>query len=364
MKKKLIFFAYDLNIGGIETALINLLNKINYSKYEVHLILEKKQGIFLEKINKNVIVKEYKINNSKNIIYRKMYNLLKRIMWTMLNKNKYDFSCCYATYSLMGSKLAKIASKNSSIYIHSDYTNIYKDKIEFMNFFNIRGIDNFKTLFFVSNEAKDNFARVYNYLDKKCVVFNNFINENQIIKLSKEDIDIKKTHELLFVFVGRLEEKSKRITKLLNIINELKNRFSIELWIIGDGEDRSFYEQTIKKLDIQQNVKMVGMKINPYPYMKKADYIVLTSDYEGFPVIYLESILLKKKIITTMDLSDETISIKNKFGYIVSKEEKKMIKEIEQILLNDSLVVENYNFNKNNLNKMKELEKIFDGVIS
>ena len=44
MKKKLLFCSFDLNIGGIETALINLLNNMDYGKYDVDLILEKKEG--------------------------------------------------------------------------------------------------------------------------------------------------------------------------------------------------------------------------------------------------------------------------------------------------------------------------------
>ena len=84
-------------------------------------------------------------------------------------------------------------------------------------------------------------------------------------------------------------------------------------------------------------VNFVGQKVNPYPYIKLADYIVLCSDYEGFPVIYLEAITLKKKIITTIDVTDNIISISNNYGYIVSKDESIMYKEIMDILKNDKL---------------------------
>ena len=57
-KKNLLFTAVNLEIGGIETALQNLLNNINYDKYNVDLVLENKKGILLSKINKNVKVKE------------------------------------------------------------------------------------------------------------------------------------------------------------------------------------------------------------------------------------------------------------------------------------------------------------------
>ena len=47
MKKKILFTAYSLDIGGIESALVNMLKILDYSKYDVTLLLEKKEGIFI-----------------------------------------------------------------------------------------------------------------------------------------------------------------------------------------------------------------------------------------------------------------------------------------------------------------------------
>ena len=77
MAKKLLFTAYSLGLGGIEKALVNLLNRLDYKKYDVTLILEKKEGIFLEQIPKEVKVLEYKISDNKIVILRKIYNRLK-----------------------------------------------------------------------------------------------------------------------------------------------------------------------------------------------------------------------------------------------------------------------------------------------
>ena len=59
MKKKLLFCSYSLDIGGIENALINLLNNMDYSKYDVDLILERKEGLLLDRLNKNVNEDKY-----------------------------------------------------------------------------------------------------------------------------------------------------------------------------------------------------------------------------------------------------------------------------------------------------------------
>ena len=88
-------------------------------------------------------------------------NYLKRTLWTLKNYHSYDFSCNYAPYSIIGSKLALAASKNNSFYIHSDYYNVFNQNIEeFKRFFLPHKIDKFRNIIFVSNESKKNFLKV------------------------------------------------------------------------------------------------------------------------------------------------------------------------------------------------------------
>ena len=359
--KKIIFFAYDLRIGGIETALVNLLNHLDYTKYDVTLALERKEGVFLDKINPLVHVKEYRVSNCRFTILRKGYNFIKRVIWSIKNKNKYDFSCLYATYSLPFSKLSKIASKNSSIFIHGDYTLMYEGD-EFLSFFDRREIDKFRRIFFVSNESLENFSKYYPNLKNKFIVLNNFIDSDAVIELSKEKINLEKKHDNLFVFVGRLDEKSKRIFRMLEIIKNLKDDYSVELWVVGGGDDYNSYDNYIKDNGLDENVILIGAKTNPYPYMAKADFIILTSEYEGFPVVYLEAAALNKKVITTMDLSDGYINIKDDLGYIISKDVKKATDEIKEILNNDSLKYKKVDFKKMDIEKIKLFEEIIEEV--
>lgn len=353
-KKKILFASYDLNIGGIEKSLITLLNNMNYDKYDITLILERKEGVFLDKLNDQVKLEEYKVSTSKNIFFRKIFNYIKRIIWIIKNYHRYDFSCCYATYSYPCNFIGYYGSKNNSIYIHSNYKNIY-DEYNLRYFFDTRRINKFKKIIFVSNEARNDLIKFYPYINDKSVVINNLVNYKEILELSKEKINLKKKFKKLFVFVGRLEEDSKRISKLIKVFKDFDN---LELWIIGDGPDKNMYESMIDSLS---NIKMLGPKKNPYPYMKLADYIILTSDYEGFPVVYNEAIVLNKKIITTIDVSDEFISIKDRFGYIIDKDIDIMKKEIISILNNDNLEIEQVDFNKLNKERIHKLESIIEG---
>lgn len=358
-KKRLLFASVSMDIGGIEKALVNLVNKIDYSKYDVTVILEEKKGIFLERVNKNVKVKELKVDNSNNIIKRKLTNYLRKANYKIFNYKAFDFSCCYATYSYSSSKVALISSNNTAFYVHSDYNTIYEDEKDFRQFFDSRNIKDYRRIIFVSNENKKGFTSIYKDLKERCVVYNNFIDTSEIIKKSQEKLNLKRNKDLIsFLYVGRFDEAAKKITRQINLVKEIEN---IELWLVGDGPDKEKYIKLVKENNLEKRVTFYGKQKNPYQYMREADYIILTSDYEGFPVTYLEALTLNKKIITTYPTSDDKIDIRY-YAYVISKNEDKMCKEVKDILNNNKLNKE-IDIEKCQETRMKQLENIFNEVI-
>lgn len=355
-KKRILFCSYSLDIGGIETGLINLLNNMDYNKYHVDLILERREGALFERLNKNVNVIEYRVSESNNVIFRKIHNFCKRFLWIICNYHRYSFSCCFATYSMPCNVLSYYASSNNSLYVHSNYKYIY-DEGNLRKFFDIRRINKFKHVIFVSNEAKDDLINFYPCLAKNSLVINNLINYEEVLWLSNEKVSFNKTDNKLFVFVGRLEERAKKISRMIEVVKRIPN---VDLLIVGDGPDYDMYKEMSSDCD---RIIFIGSKKNPYPYMKLADYVVISSDYEGFPVVYSEAIVLNKKIITTIDVSDDFISIPNRFGYIVSKNTDQMVKDILDILSGKELDYENVDFNKINSYKIKKLEDIIEEVV-
>lgn len=359
-KKRLLFTAHSLNVGGIETALINLVNRINLEKYQVDILLEKKEGIFLDKVKEEITVREFKVYNNKNVIIRKILNLSKRLIYTATDYHTYDFSCCYATYSLSGSKLSKIASVNNSIYIHSNYEHLYTKEKDFREFFDNRDIRNFKHIIFVSNQAKDSFLKYYKEEETKCLVLNNFINTKEIEEKKKVKIEEKKPKDkTLFMFIGRLDDTSKKLGRAIHLIKEIKKA---ELWIIGDGKDKDKYQEMVKKEKLENRIKFLGAKKNPFPYMNIADYIILTSDYEGFPVTYLEAITLHKPLITTIDVSDDKLDIGKDYAFIISKDQQEMVNQVKEIL-KENKKPKKIDVEKLQSTRMDDFEKLFDGVI-
>ena len=352
-KKDLLFADKSMITGGIEKAQLNLLNNIDYKKYNVTVILEEKTGDLLDKINNNVKVIELKVSDNNNVIIRKIINTYRKLIFKIFNYHNYDFSCCYTTYSYSSNKIAKIASQNNSFYVHSDYSNVYKDEKDFRNFFDSRKVDEYKNIIFVSNESKKSFIKYYPELEEKTLVLNNFIDIEEIKEKSKEKIEKSKNNKTLFVFVGRLDDTSKKLKRAIKLVEKL----DIDLWIIGDGPDRGRYEEYAKELKVSNKITFFGKKSNPYPYIKEADYIILTSDYEGFPVIYQEAMVLRKNIITTINTSDDQINMKD-YAYIISKDEK-MINEVKDIISKNNKTKE-INFEEIQNKRRKQFEKLFN----
>lgn len=356
--KKLLFAAVNMNVGGIETALITLLNFLASIDYDITLVLEEKQGTLLQDLNKKIRVIEYKPNDSKNILYRKVINLIKRILFILKYKNKFDFSASYATYSKMASFVARVASTNNALWVHTNYLELNRGDIEKVKtFFNEINYNKFKTMVFVSKKACKDFKEIFINVQNDIIVCNNIINNKKIEKLSEEAIEEKK-ETYTFVNIGRHVELEKKLTRIIEAARMLKeDNMNFKVLFIGDGKDTVTYKELVEKYDLQDKINFLGVKKNPYPYMKLADSVVLSSDYEGYPVVFLEALVLNKPIITT-DVSDAKEDIDNKYGKVVSKDSRELYKQMKSFIQNGYETTEIFNpndFNNDITEKVKKL---------
>lgn len=120
------------------------------------------------------------------------------------------------------------------------------------------------------------------------------------------------------LFVGRLE-KVKNIPLLIEsfkIANEQIN--NVKLLIIGDGSEKENLVELSDNLHLQNHVGFLGYIENPYPYMKKADIITLTSLWEGLPTVLIESMAFGTNVIATNNLDGAgEILLNGEIGYFV-----------------------------------------------
>ena len=359
--KKLLFAAHSLELGGIEKALVTLLNYlVAKNKYEITLILEEKKGIFLEELDKKVKIIEYKPSESKNVLIRKLINLLKRIIFILKYKNKFDFSASFATYSIPASFVSRTASKNSALWGHADYYTLFNyNRSEMVKFFEERKYKKFKNIIFVSKEGKDTFVNIFPEMRDKTIVCNNLIDAKKIINLSKEKIKLEKEKNVVtFINVGRHDERQKKLSRLIEASKKLnEENYKFKVLLIGDGQDTDMYKEMVEKNNLQEKVQFVGRKQNPYPYFNISDCVILTSDYEGYPVVFLESFVLNKPIITTK-VSDYK-EVEGKYGYITEKNTEDIYEKMKLFIEKGFKIKEKFDSKKYNEEIIKKLEKLF-----
>lgn len=107
-------------------------------------------------------------------------------------------------------------------------------------------------------------------------------------KMNEREIDFYATHRVI-VAVGRLTKVKGFLYLLDSFFHLLSYQKTVGLVIVGSGEQKEILENKIKKLGIQRNVMLCGVKKNPYPYIKNASVFVLSSINEGFPNVLVEA---------------------------------------------------------------------------
>ncbi len=371
MKKKILFTTYDLNMGGIERSLVNLVNNFDLNKYDVTIILQKKEGYLLNELDERIIVKGYNLSKSRYKIIRKFINLFKIINVYFSNINKFDFSFCYGYGYKPSAVLALLASKNNAVWMHTNIVefirnqndlNLPEQKVyKLVNkFLRKRKFKNFKKYLFVSQNALEAYAVLYPCEKEKLVLCHNYIDYKTIIKGSKTKVsDMYKKDKLTFINISRHTEYDKKLSRIINAIEKLNKSYDFKLIMIGDGKDNSLYKDMVNKKNLKDVVYFYGKKENPFPYLKNADALVMSSSFEGFPTTFFEAMVLNIPIITT-DVSDSKDIIKDKYGLVVDNDDTSIYLGMKQFLDKKFIIKEKFNYKKYNDDSLKTIYDIIN----
>lgn len=360
--KKILFAAVSLEIGGIEQSLVTLIEQLS-EYYKITLVLEEKKGPYLDLLENKIEILEYKPCRSKIYLYRKCINMIKKIIFKIKHKNKYDYSAAYATYSLPASFIARTASKNSSLWVHSEYFSAFNfDEKKYKEFYEKINIDKFNKIIFISENAEKIFKDIFKdnrQLINKTIVIHNFIKYKEIELKAQEKIsDLKKEEIFTFLNVGRHTEFDKQLSYLIKAAILLKkDNLKFRVIMIGDGKDHELYKKMVKENSLESEIMFLGTKKNPYPYFKISDCFILTSRYEGYPVVFHECFALNLPIITT-NVSDSEKDVNGKFGIVVGNSIEEIYNAMKCAIKNGISTNEKFNYEEYNKLIKEKLERI------
>lgn len=370
MKKKILFATKNLMVGGVPKVLVNLVNNIDYDKYDVTILLQDMEGDLIKDVKAKVHIEGYNRSSIKFAPLRKIINFIKMGKVLLKHYHKYDFAACFGTGYPPSSVMALFASRNNAIWMH---TNIIKN-IESTSWYQKNNWDTitrckkylkrmhfrrFKHNIFVSFDALEAYLSIYPNDKNKGIVCRNYVDGEEILLKSKEKVDdLFKKDVPTLINVSRHSEHDKRLKRIINACDKLKiDGYKFQVILVGDGEHHNEYVKMVHEKHLNDIIKFYGLKANPYPYMKNADAFILSSYFEGFPTTYTESLTLSVPVITT-DVSDARSFIEGQYGIVVENNDKAIYDGIKEFL-DHGYKMKKFDYKKYN----KELlNKIYDLV--
>lgn len=302
--KKLAIFQSDLRVGGIQKALVNVLNEIDYSECQVDLFLFDSEKFFelAEHENLNIYFKKPMPFLNRLVYFRPLRWLCKGQWENMEYDVAVDFNS-YRNECAIGA--CSVKAKKRVMWLHNDIEIKLKNEPKYKvlwHFFK-KKLSWFDEFCAVSPGIIDGFRRTSGIFDKAVTPIPNHIDTAEIFSKMEEPIALEVDDGVYnFCTMGRICHQ-KGFDILMDYLAELRERRrDFHLYLLGDGPDRTKLERYIEKLNLGSYVTLLGNQPNPFPYLKKMDGFVLTSRYEGQGLVIWEAKAVGLELFITENL--------------------------------------------------------------
>jgi len=270
--------------GGSEKVILTLLQNLDRNKYNITLVLVRKEGKYLSFIPSDIKIIDLNLNSAKKGILK---------IAATIRQNKPDIVFSTLGYMNLLLSIIKHISPNKIFFIarESSIVSVNNKEERFTGLFNFLYRHCYSTLDLIicqSKYMKDDLMDNFNISSEKLIVINNPVDMETIHnKASMEDQKVLFNANVInLLAVGRLN-KVKGYDKLIESVSLLGRNY--HLTIIGEGDEKKYLTKLVEKLKLGNRVTFLGFDNNPYKYMKQADVLVLSSQYEGFPNVILEA---------------------------------------------------------------------------
>lgn len=332
-KKKILICMQHLGRGGAEKLLVDILQLFDYQKYHIDLLLLYPVGHYYRSLPEEVDC--FSLSDSS-------LHLL----------NSYDVEIAF----LEGPCTKYIAKRKNNAkkiaWVHVDFKEFHWTKSSFKEGEEELSYLKFDNIVFVSENAKKQFNKIFSSLSINQDIIYPLIDKTEI-SYKANLADLSKQEDLVICSVGSLTT-IKGYQRLISVVYQLlKEDFKLKLWIIGEGPLEEELQSMINKNHLQDCVKLMGYKQNPYSYMKVADIFISVSFSEGFSLVIAEALSLGKPIFATRTAGATELLDNGKFGLLVENNESEIYNGLKKMLqdkeLRDRLAV-----------KAKQRAEIFD----
>lgn len=363
-KKKVLIAMTSLYNGGAEKSLVNLLNELPQDQYDIDLLLFKREGLYLQQVPSyvNILDTPHDIqllyssfHKTKKMFFPKFFGTLfsrllygnsykaRGVRWKYFYSKhiqqidkKYDVAIAYISGEILWFVDEKVKADKKIVWVHNDYrTAKHSKEYDYPHFKNMDAIVT------ISEKCADILKEVFPEFTDKIYNIPN-ITSSVVLRRRVEEFypeeyqRSQKRYKILSV--GRLHEQ-KGFDMAVSAAALLKKEgVSFDWFIIGNGPLEKQLEWQIKKEGVEDCFHLIGVRENPYPYMKHCDLMVQSSRYEGKSVVLDEAKILARPIVATNYPTVKDQIVDGKEGIITEMSPQGIAAGIEKLLQNQDLV--------------------------
>ncbi|WP_294324543.1 glycosyltransferase [uncultured Chryseobacterium sp.] len=370
-KIKVLFRHRSMEMGGVEKVMLSLLNNLDREKFELTVCLNINQGELRDEFPdhvRKVYLTDGKEDLSENALLQKIQLIRRNLRLKQIQRQpaiadkllgeKYDVEIGM-TYGDFPAVLNSTNRNSKKIgWFHSE---INLPKLQPLVPGILKNFPQFDQMVYCSQKIKDMMHQYYpdlQYPSEEVII--NAIPIEEIRKKAEEPLDHFPAGPV-FVSIGRLHSR-KGYHKLIEAHTKLIHEgFQHKILVVGDGEERQNLRQQIAGNKVEDTFILAGNKMNPYPYVKNADYFILPSESEAWPLVIAEALILQKPTIATRTGDIPAMIQHEKTGYLISYETEEMYAAMKRFLTESPLVSE-LKKNLENIDGQFDNQKIFNAV--
>lgn len=293
--------------GGAERTLINLLNRLDYNKYEIDLVLVLKEGPYLTEIPSQVNI--ITLFNHRFLVrvvawlqkkYGFVYLLKKRMVKGVTGNYEVGISFLDSNFTdllfFVNGLEKRLAWVHSSYKTYRNFARFYenekyREKLKISRYSKLDGI------YFVSHDSMNEFIEVFGTYSKMQVVYN-LINSNEVRKKAEKQILMKKS-VFQFVAIGSMlpVKGFDRLIRAAKIVRGAGWDFNLK--IAGVGPEEQKLKNMVSEYKLEAVVEFMGFLSNPYPLLNASDVFVMSSVSEALPTVLCEAMILGRPTLVT-----------------------------------------------------------------
>lgn len=340
--KKILFLIHDLGQGGAEKVLVNLVNNMDRSKFDISVTVLFGGGVneqFLKPdIHFHAVFPREVPGNSK---------LMKLLTPAQLHrlcvKERYDIEVSY----LEGPSARVISGcqdENTRLlcWIHSTVSSIEDAAGSFRSVWEAQTCyRRFDQIVCVSKWVKQAFMNAFPTHYNVTVLYNT-IESDLILEQSQLPVTeyLFRNDEIKLITVGSLKPV-KALDRLIRIHDRLrKDGYAVHTYILGVGPDGDKLKNQAKELGQSDSVTFLGYETNPYKYVSKADLFVCCSLSEGFSTAVTEALIVGTPVCTVeVSGMKEMLGENNEWGLVTENSEEALYQGIRELLDDSTLLI-------------------------